>query len=122
MKVKYVAIIAVALSFSACKSVPSFYDDNESLLASNVVYSVELVDCNKPPISFRAVERQSDRLRTYAELKGSSDVVELVDIFDYSLDPVLKRESMTTNFCKLKKETLLKQSTSMSKAIMGRYK
>lgn len=118
---RHLAIGLITLSLTACAGLPSFYDDNESLLASNVVFSIELVDCNKAPISFRTVDRNSDRLRTYAELKGSNDVIELIDIFDKSLDPVLKRESMTSKYCELKKETLIKQSSKMANAIMGRF-
>ena len=121
MKLNNLGVGALILTVGACTGVPSFYDDNESLLASNVVFSAYMVDCNKAPISFRSVDRTSDRLRTYAELKGSSDVVELIDIFDKSLDPVLKRESMTSKYCELKKETLIKQSSKMAQAIMGRF-
>lgn len=121
MRLNNLGVGALILTIGACTGVPSFYDDNESLLASNVVYSVKLIDCNKAPISFLSVDRTSDRLRTYAKLKGSNDVIELIDIFDKSLDPVLKREAMSSKYCELKKETLIKQSSKMAQAIMGRF-
>lgn len=118
---KAVASILLSSLMIGCSGVPSFYDSNESMLASNVVFSIQLVDCNRPPISFRAVDRNTDRLRLYAELKGSNDVIELIDIFQKSLDPVVDREAMTSKYCELKKKSLIDQSSKMTIAIMGRF-
>lgn len=115
-------LLSTVLVISGCAGIPSFYDDNESLLAMRVVFAVEMVDCNQVPMpSFKRVDLQTAQLKTYSTLKESDDVLRLVGIFEKSLNPVLERKAMTTKYCELKKETLHEQSSKMATTIMGRF-
>jgi hypothetical protein len=118
---KNILIAVTTILITGCSVIPSFYDDNESMLASNIVHSVELVDCGDTNPSFIVVGLRKEQLKTYSTLKGSEDILNLIEIFEKSLNPVLKKDTMSTKYCELKKETLHKQSSSMTRAIMGRF-
>ena len=110
-------ILIMVLLVSGCSYLPSFYDDNESLLAINVRYEVDRLDCNAPRVV--RIKGSVDRLYFYTESKKSKDIFKLVQLMKKTTDPMPKL--MSTSFCTIKKKILEKQSKDIANAIMRRY-
>jgi|TARA_R110000744_G_scaffold257174_1_gene372602 hypothetical protein len=109
-------LIAVLL-LSGCGMLPSFYDDNESMLAVNVRYEVDRLDCDSPRVL--RIKGSVDKLYFFTQSKGSNDVLKLVQLMKKTTDPM--PEVMSTYFCNIKKSILEKQSRDIADAIMRRY-
>lgn len=112
-------IISTILFISACSGIPSFYDDNESLLAVEVRYSVSRLDCSNPNTS--NVKNSIDKLALYSESKKSSDIGKLVVLMKETSDGLHNKESISPVYCNLKKKLLEQQSSDIANAIMRRY-
>jgi len=112
-----------ALLLSGCYlTLPSFYDDNESLLAVDVRMSVANLDCAgevKPQVV--SVDRSIQRLALYSESKGSTDVGEMIGLMRKTTEGMLQKDIISPAFCGIKKKVLEKQSDDVANAIMGRY-
>ena len=111
-------ILLTALLFSGCSSLldTSFYDSNESLLAVEVRYAVENLNCKRTTdkVRYAAV-----KLRLYSESKGSKDVYSLVEKLEKTAEGITMNMSPTV--CNIKKKILAKQSKDIAYAIMRRY-
>ena len=110
-------ILIMVLLLSGCSYIPSFYDDNESLLAVHVRYEVDRLDCDAPRVG--RIKGSVDKLYFYTESKKSKDVRKLVHLMKETTDPM--PEVMSTYFCTIKKKILEKQSRDMANAIMRRF-
>jgi hypothetical protein len=110
-------ILIIALLLSGCGYLPSFYDDNESLLSVNVRYEVDRLDCQSPRVE--RIKGSVDKLYFYTESKKSTDVRKLVHLMKETTDPM--PEVMSTYFCNIKKKILEKQSRDIANAIMRRF-
>jgi hypothetical protein len=122
-KLKLTFIGATALVMSGCSGIPSFYDDNESLAVIDVVVATERLQCDSP-----FVKQQIDRinskthwLTTYSTLKGSDDVVGLLEPFQKSLNGLSKKQVVNVKYCEMKKPSLVKQSKTIAGAVLGRF-
>ena len=113
-------ILLVALLLSGSGNIPSFYDDNESLLAVNVRYEVSQLNCEKQ-IRIKKLKKSVDVLALYSESKGSQDVYKLVLLMKETSDGLYIREAPSVSYCNLKKKALQKQSDDIARAIMRRY-
>lgn len=116
---KYLVLVAVAgLFLSGCSNLldTSFYDDNESLLAVEVRYSVENLNCEYPneKAKFKIL-----KLKLYSESKGSKDIYKLADKMSKTAAGL--SHDMNPTVCKIKKKLLQKQSKDVAYAIMRRY-
>jgi hypothetical protein len=111
------ATLSVALS--GCMTIPSFYDDNESLLSSRLRLSVEELNCKQPDI--KDIHRSLRHLELYSESKGSSDVIELITPMRETVDGFAKKEKVSETFCNFKKKLLTTQSGTISEALMRRF-
>lgn len=119
---KALLIGATALALSGCMTMPSFYDDNESLLAVDVRMAATNLDCNgevRPQVV--AVDKTIQRLSLYSESKGSDDVGEMISLMRKTTEGMLKKETISAAYCGLKKKVLITQSDDIATAIMGRY-
>jgi hypothetical protein len=122
---KYIVGAFLALSITGCSltgQVPSFYDDNESKAIVDVQVAVKTLECSTDNTEqqIENVLYRTEWLNTYANSKGSTDVLEVLAVFKKSLDG-LKDKGQKSFVCNMKKKTLIKQSNDIAKAIMGRY-
>lgn len=123
MKKLSVVLCAVIISGCSSFSMPSFYDDNESLIASQVVTYTQLLDCESPDVKDQivAINNKKEWLKTYSTLKRSKDIVVLIEKLEVSLDPLVKKEEVTPAYCNVKKKTLVNQTSAIAEAIMRRF-
>lgn len=115
---KTVLAIMVAFIVSGC-AMPSFYDDNESLLAVDVRVAISDMDCANPYIYH--VQSVVNRLYFYVESKESEDIGEMVKLMKETVDAMASKPEMSIGYCNVKKKLLEKQSKDITSAIMGRY-
>lgn len=118
--------LAATVVLSGCsltQDIPSFWDDNESARAVDVFIAVSNINCSSHFVKnqFVDVGKQTQRLKHYARLKGSNDVTQLVDTFEQSLVTVTSKQTINVSYCRIKRDSLLKQSETIAKAILRRY-
>lgn len=116
-------ISSLFILLSGCSAIPSFWDDNESMLAVEVRYAVDRLDCTD---EYQDIQKSviSDRLRRfelYSESRGSDDVGEMLALMRTTVDGFVKDTTNNEIYCKLKKKVLVKQSADIADAVMGRY-
>lgn len=120
-----VAIALACLFLFACQSYDiSFYDDNESMLAVDMWVSVDRINCENPSVSRPQFFKVKDNLTTfqlYTIAKGSTDITDILNLVQETIDPVLVKESISGPYCKLKKHSLETQSKDIAKAVMRRF-
>lgn len=124
MKIKQTILILLAMCITACSAIPSFYDDNESKAAVDVIVAIDNLNCRSNDVNdqLQNIIKKTMWLKTYSLLKGSDDVVELVETLQQSLAGLNSQAPIIrVNYCKLKRESLIKQSETVAKAILGRY-
>ena len=119
------AISLLCVVLSGCMtSMPSFYDDNESVGVIDVVFAVKDLNCESHFAQYQVekVYREYLWLEILVQLKGSDDIGELLKPFERTLMGLYdKRDKMTVKYCELKRTSLLKQSEMVASAILGRY-
>jgi hypothetical protein len=122
---KKISVFLFVAFVSGCStfSMPSFYDDNESLIVSQVVTYTQLLDCESPNVKGQivAINNKKEWLKTYSTLKGSKDILALIEKLETSLDPLVKKDVVTPAYCNVKKKTLINQSSAIAEAIMRRF-
>lgn len=118
---KWITATAAALLLSGC-SLMSFYDDNESMLASNVRMSILYLDCKKDAKSqAQNIKYAVDHLYIYSESKGSDDVLKMVTEMKKTSDGLANNMQMSETYCNLKRKVLEDQARTIADAIMGRF-
>lgn len=111
-------VFAFVIILSGCSTITdtSFYDDNESMLAVEVRYSVETLNCDYVT---NKVRYKILKLKLYSESKKSGDIYSLVEKMEKTASTV--EPGMKVAVCKIKKKILQKQSKDIANAIMRRY-
>ena len=102
----------------------SFYDDNESMLAVNMWATVDLINCENASTSrpqFYTVKQNLTTFQLYTIAKGSSDITEILDLVQQTVDPVLLKDTISPAYCKAKKRSLSTQSRDIAQAVMRRF-
>jgi len=120
--IKISACVLSIVLLTGCSYIPSFYDDNESLLSADLRYTVHKLDCSKdqaPQVS--TIRNQLTRFQLYSESRGSDDIGELLDIMQETVDGLYEDESNNEFFCNMKKKSMVSQSAAIAAATMGRY-
>jgi hypothetical protein len=112
-------ILSTVIFLSACSGLPSFYDDNESLLSVQVRHQVEKLNCGAPDV--QPLKDSVDMLSLYSESKRSSDIGELIVLMKETTNGLYQKEQISEPYCNLKKKVLQKQSSDIASAIMRRY-
>jgi hypothetical protein len=112
-------ILSTVIFLSACSGLPSFYDDNESLLSVQVRHQVEKLNCDAPDV--QPLKDSVDMLSLYSESKRSSDIGELIVLMKETTNGLYQKEQISEPYCNLKKKVLQKQSSDIASAIMRRY-
>lgn len=109
-------ILSSILILSACSGIPSFYDDNESLLAIDVRMAVHKLDCSDSSET-AALKDSIKRLSLYSESKNSSDIYPLINKMEKTSEGIETSKAV----CSLKKKILAKQSADIANAVMRRF-
>jgi hypothetical protein len=112
-------ILSTIIFLSACTGLPSFYDDNESLLSVQVRHQVDKLNCSTPNV--QPVKDSVDMLFLYSESKRSSDIGELIVLMKETTNGLYEKKQISEPYCNLKKKVLQKQSSDIASAIMRRY-
>jgi hypothetical protein len=117
------ALIVALTGCSITDEIPSFWDDNESAKAVDLFMSVSAIDCKSPMVKAQIsrVGNEAQWLHHYARLKGSNDVVSLVTKFETTLVGIASKDVINVNYCRVKRDTLLKQSERIAQGLLGRY-
>lgn len=118
--------LSLAVMMSGCSltdEIPSFYDDNESKQIIDVVMAVGSLDCNSPFVKSQVskIQYETTWLKEYSRAKGSGDVLNLVEPFQKTLQGIADQDIVNVKYCNLKRKTMIKQSSRIAVAIMGRY-
>lgn len=122
MKIKLLGITLTAFLAGCSLTPPSFYDDNESMLAVEVRYEIDRLDCNNiDPYAIARIDWQVHKFMLYSESKGSSDVTEMLVELKKTSGGLAQKENVSTTYCNLKKKSLAAQSASIAEAVMWRY-
>ena len=120
-----IRVSLITISFivlTGCSMIPSFWDDNESMLAVDVRFAVSKLNCEVPyQQQVEEIKDRVDYLAMYSESRGSDDIGEIVGLMKQTTDGLYKDNSNNAFFCNMKKKILVKQSDEISDAIMGRY-
>lgn len=122
--IKQVSAIAMVGVLSACSALPSFYDDNTSAAAVDLVVSIERLDCDYKELTRTDVEiiqYNTNWLSTYTRIKKSKDINDMVAKFQGTIDEMANKQDISPGYCKLKKKTMLNQATTITQAVMARY-
>ena len=111
-------VLGLALLLSGCSVITdtSFYDDNESMLAVDVRYAVETLNCDYVT---NKVRYKILKLKLYSESKRSVDLFNLVDKMSKTAEGV--EPGMKVAVCKVKKKILQKQGKDIANAVMRRW-
>lgn len=118
---RILALVSI-LFIGGCSAIPSFWDDNESLLAGDLRYVVHKLDCSKdqsPQVG--TIKNQLTRFQLYSESRGSDDIGDLLDIMQETVDGLYEDKSNNEFFCNMKKKSMVNQSAAIAAATMGRY-
>jgi len=114
-----VIILAMALMLSACSAtIPSFYDDNESLLVTEAVWNVRKMDCSSELAYNVSVPKLNslDKFQLYLELKGSDDLLPAVE----KVNKLSRFDYRSESYCNLKKRILVEATNSMASMVFTR--
>lgn len=121
---KTAVAITAPLILSACVTLPSFYDDNESRISVDVRLAVEQLDCTEPTApQVKRIKDAVDWFVLYNDSKGSSDIVALTRPMQETADSFYTRSlsGATEGYCNIKKKVLQQQSKTIASTVMGRY-
>jgi len=120
------SIMAMTLVGCASLEIPSFYDDNESVLAVDLQWEVQQLDCKAPLVGATNIRNSLGKFILYSNGKESNDIGEMLRIMGDTVSPFYKRatdpeKKMSEKYCTLKKDIMAEQSSDITRAVMGRY-
>ena len=123
-----IATILTSVTFAGCSSLEnirdiSFYDDNESVAAIDLLVDVKNIDCYSDNVK-EQVSEVRDSLNwymAYSEVKKSRDVSKMLKLMDGTVKGMEDKEQISTTFCNLKKKVMINQSSDIARATMGRF-
>lgn len=120
-----VLLLPLVFALGGCSTLmnTSFYDDNESAAVVDVVMAVKSLDCQSPTVKDDIVylKFKTDWMYTYSTVKGSKDIVELIEIFEKTLTGIVDKEEISPTYCELKKTSMLKQTELIAEGVMRRF-
>jgi hypothetical protein len=126
---KIIALFGL-LTLSACNSidvstvVPSFWDDNQSRSIITTYQLAVNVDCEKlTQVQTKAIQYELQWFQLYSESKGmlQKDVLELIAPMQKTVAEWGEKDKSSPAYCKLKKQIVVKQAETASKAVLGRF-
>ena len=111
---------------TACTTVPSFNDTNQSYASVDIQYAVHSIDCEKEQLpQVQRVINKIDWFKFYSTNKGGqTDVLDILSPIEQTAtewkDRATQKEP-SVGFCKLKKTLMLEQTQSFSQAVIRRF-
>lgn len=126
---KKIITLILTLSLIGCSTIkdkiPSFWDDNQSKAVIDIRQSVLDLDCKQahaPQVTI--IKKNVDWLIIYSQVKDTRDVLRLVKPMNETVNDFYDR-SMTKQgseaYCNMKKKVLDVQSSTVAKAVIGRF-
>jgi len=119
--------LVLALTLTACSSLPSFWDDNQSKAIVDIRYDISNIDCNKPQAEqISSLYNKVLWFDLYTESKGTNDAALLVEPLRESVKAYMNRLASDVTdaslaYCNNKKELMAQQAKIAAKGILGRY-
>jgi len=86
--------------------------------------SVDRINCENASTSrpqFFIVKENLTTFQLYTIAKGSSDITEILDLVQQTVDPTLMKDEISTAYCKAKKRNLETQSRDIAHSVMRRF-
>ena len=105
--------------------IPSFWDDNQSKVATDLqVYSRRL-DCSKPlQPQLESIEIPLQWLTVYSQTKNTKDVLKITNTFNTTYGEFKDRVnagSVSPLYCDIKQKLFVQQADMIAKAVLGRF-
>lgn len=104
---------------------PSFWDDNQSRAVIDIRQAVIDLDCKQPHAPQVAlIKRHMDWLIIYSQIKDTRDVLRLVKPMNETVNDFYDRSTVkqgSETYCNMKKKILDTQSSTVAKAVLGRF-
>lgn len=124
-----VLISLVVLTMTGCSTIkdkiPSFWDDNQSRIVIDIRQSVNNLDCTQPHApQVEIIKKDVDWLVLYSQTKDTRDILRLVKPLNDTVNDFYNRsltKQGSESYCKMKKQILETQSSTVAKAVLGRF-
>ena len=124
-----VLISFVVLTMIGCSTIkdkiPSFWDDNQSRIVIDIRQNVNSLDCTKPHApQVEVIKKDVDWLILYSQTKDTRDILRLVKPLNDTVNDFYNRSTFkqgSESYCKMKKQILETQSSTVAKAVLGRF-
>jgi len=125
-----ILLVISLLSLTACSTVdvssvlPSFWDDNQSRSMITAYQLSVNIDCDKPQQpQAKSIQQELQWFELYSRSKGmlQRDVIELISPLQKTVGEWAERDKSSPAYCKLKKQIIIKQAETASKAVLGRF-
>ena len=124
-----VLISLVVLTMTGCSTIkdkiPSFWDDNQSRAVIDIRQSVLDLDCKQPHApQVTVIKKHMDWLIIYSQVKDTRDVLRLVKPMNETVNDFYDRSMVKQGseaYCNMKKKVLDAQSSTVAKAVIGRF-
>jgi hypothetical protein len=116
------AILAIIITLSGCSAIPSFWDDNQSKVAIDIVADARQINCDidyKPQV--KQLHSNLEWFISYSKAKGTDDVLEIAEVINSTVKPFAEKEELSPAFCNIKKKIIIKQTEAMGRAVLRRY-
>jgi hypothetical protein len=105
--------------------IPSFWDDNQSRVVTDLQQASRRFDCNKPlQPQLDSVELPLQWLTIYSETKSTRDVLKLTSIFSITYNEFKDKVNagpISPLYCEIKQKLFVQQADIIAKAIQGRF-
>ena len=116
------AILASIIVLSGCSAIPSFWDDNQSKVAIDIVADARQINCEGDyKVQVKQLHRDVEWFISYSQLKGTDDVLEMAVLVNNTVKPFAEKEELSPAYCNLKKKIIIKQTEAMGRAVLRRY-
>ena len=117
-----IAVLASIIVLSGCSAIPSFWDDNQSKAAIDIVADARQINCDSDyKDQVKKLHRGVEWFISYSEAKGTEDVLEMANVINSTVKPFAEKEELSPAYCKLKQKLIIKQTEAMGKAVLRRY-
>lgn len=125
---KNILAVIVIFALTGCttvqKWIPSFWDDNQSLIIVDARFYAEQIDCAQPQLpQILRVDQELRRFQLYSEAKGTlqKDVLRVIEPIKQTTAEWVKRGEGSKTYCEIKKKLLAQQTERASQVILGRW-
>ena len=129
---KKLLIILAVSCLTACSTVqsvkdmiPSFWDDNQSKVVTDLQLYSRRLDCSKPlQPQLESIEIPLQWLTIYSQTKNTKDVLKLTTTFTTTYGEFKDRVNagpVSPLYCDIKQKLFVQQADMIAKAVQGRF-